>query len=261
MTRAVRSIPLAEANGLVARLHRHAGPVRAHVLSLGLVDDAGALAGAVILGRPVSRILDDGLTLEVSRLATDGARNACSRLLGAAARAAWRLGAFRLTTYTLAREGGSSLRAAGWRREAYDVDASIVTTSHGRSLAFRDLPFPARSWNSPGRPRVDRPSAPRWRWVRFDPRIWRERDWPNDLGEGPAFHMGVAARRSGALFTSNPFRTGDADLGTAGGVDPWSDWREGWRYADLAPGLDLTIPPPPAVAWRAEPTADRPSSC
>lgn len=261
MTPIVRSIPLADANGVIARLHRHAGPLRAHVLSLGLLDGAGGIAGAVILGRPVSRILDDGLTLEVSRLATDGARNACSRLLGAAAREAWRLGACRLTTYTLATEGGASLRAAGWRREAFDVDVSIVMTSGGRGFAFRDVPFPPRSWNSPGRPRVDRPSAERWRWVRFNPSIWRERNWPSHLGEGPAFHMGLAAHRAGARLSSNPFRTEDAVLAEVGGVDPWSDWREGWRYADLAPGLDLTIPPPPAVAWRAKATAHHPSSC
>jgi hypothetical protein len=36
------------------------------------------IVGVGILGRPVSRILDDGLTLEVSRTATDGTPHACS---------------------------------------------------------------------------------------------------------------------------------------------------------------------------------------
>jgi hypothetical protein len=58
---------------------------------------------------------DDGDTLEVTRLATDGHKNACSFLYGCAARAAFALGYARIGTYTLPIEGGASLRAAGWR--------------------------------------------------------------------------------------------------------------------------------------------------
>ncbi|MFR8331722.1 MAG: XF1762 family protein [Oscillospiraceae bacterium] len=43
----------------------------------------GRLAGVAIVGRPVSRYLDDGRTLEVNRLCTDGTKNACSFLYGA----------------------------------------------------------------------------------------------------------------------------------------------------------------------------------
>ncbi len=48
-------------------------------------------------------------------MATDGTKNACSMLYGAAWRAARALGWLRLVTYTLPEEGGASLRAAGWR--------------------------------------------------------------------------------------------------------------------------------------------------
>jgi hypothetical protein len=58
---------------------------------------------------------DDGDTLEVTRLCTDGTRNACSFLYGAAARAAFALGYHRIGTYTLPEEGGASLRATGWK--------------------------------------------------------------------------------------------------------------------------------------------------
>lgn len=58
---------------------------------------------------------DDGVTLEVTRLCTDGARNACSFLYGAAARAAFALGFRRIGTYTLPEEGGASLRGVGWK--------------------------------------------------------------------------------------------------------------------------------------------------
>ena len=56
----------------------------------------------------------DGWTLEITRLATDGTRNACSALYGAARRAAFALGYSRVITYTLAEEDGASLRAAGF---------------------------------------------------------------------------------------------------------------------------------------------------
>lgn len=71
--------------------------------------------GVAIVGRPVSRHLDDGWTLEVNRLCTDGSRNACSALYAAAWRAARAMGYKRLVTYILESENGASLRAAGWK--------------------------------------------------------------------------------------------------------------------------------------------------
>ena len=67
-----------------------------------------------MVGRPVSRYLDDGLTLEVNRLCTDGTKNACSILYSAAWRAAEAMGYRRIFTYTLKSENGASLRASGW---------------------------------------------------------------------------------------------------------------------------------------------------
>ena len=87
----VKPMSLADANRFVAEYHRHHKPVRGHKFSLGCMAN-GRLAGVAIVGRPVSRYLDDGLTLEVNRLCTDGTKNACSFLYGAAARAAKVLG-------------------------------------------------------------------------------------------------------------------------------------------------------------------------
>lgn len=87
----LRPVSLAEANAFVAEHHRHHKPVRGHKFSLGCMVD-GQLVGVAIVGRPVSRYLDDGLTLEVNRLCTDGTQNACSFLYGAAARAARTIG-------------------------------------------------------------------------------------------------------------------------------------------------------------------------
>lgn len=72
----------------------------------------GRLVGVAVAGRPVARALADGLTVEVTRVCTDGTRNACSALLGASRRVALVLGYQRGITYTLASEPGTSLRAA-----------------------------------------------------------------------------------------------------------------------------------------------------
>ena len=106
-------ISLADANAFVARHHRHHKPVTGHKFSIGCTEN-GELVGVAIVGRPVSRYLDNGLTLEVNRLCTTGGKNACSFLYAAAARAAKAMGYRKIITYTLDTEPGTSLRAAGW---------------------------------------------------------------------------------------------------------------------------------------------------
>ena len=106
-------VTLREANSFVDRHHRHHKAVTGHKFSIGCSQD-GQLVGVAIMGRPVSRYLDDGLTLEVNRLCTTGEKNACSMLYAAAARAAKAMGYRKIITYTLDTEPGTSLRAAGW---------------------------------------------------------------------------------------------------------------------------------------------------
>lgn len=106
-------VSLAEANAFVVQHHRHHKPVTGHKFSIGCTAD-GRLVGVAIVGRPVSRYLDNGLTLEVNRLCTDGTKNACSMLYAAAWRAARAMGYLKIITYTLDTESGASLRAAGW---------------------------------------------------------------------------------------------------------------------------------------------------
>ena len=107
-------ISLREANAFVEHHHRHHKGVTGHKFSIGCSRN-GQLVGVAIMGRPVSRYLDDGLTLEVNRLCTIGERNTCSMLYGAAARAAKAMGYQKIITYTLDTEPGTSLRAAGWQ--------------------------------------------------------------------------------------------------------------------------------------------------
>ena len=52
-------------------------------------------------------------------MATDGSRNACSFLYGAAWRAAKAMGYRRIVTYIMPEEGGASLRASGWQLDGH----------------------------------------------------------------------------------------------------------------------------------------------
>ena len=89
---------------------------------------------------------------------TDVAPNACSKLYGAAWKAAKALGYTRLITYTLPEEGGASLRAAGWR---------LVGTRGGGT------------WSRPSRPRADTPDH-----LRGPKCLWRAPDGA-DKGKRP----------------------------------------------------------------------------
>lgn len=113
----VRPLTLKQANELVAGLHRHHKPAVGHRFSIGVESD-GKLVGAAIVGRPVARMVDQYSVAEVTRLVTDGTRNACSILYAAAARAAQAMGFEKIQTYILDTEPGTSLKASGWQMEA-----------------------------------------------------------------------------------------------------------------------------------------------
>ena len=110
----ITPITFKEANAFVATHHRHHKPVPGCKFVLAVSDD-DQVRGVAIIGRPVARMLDDGWTLEVNRCCTDGVRNGCSALYGAAWRVARALGYRKIITYTLPDEGGASLRGAGWK--------------------------------------------------------------------------------------------------------------------------------------------------
>lgn len=112
----MRATPIGwrEAKEFVERVHRHHFSPQGWKFGIGAQKE-NRLVGVVMVGRPVARMLDDGKTAEVIRLATDGTRNACSFLYGAARRAAFELGYQRIITYILDSEPGTSLKAAGWR--------------------------------------------------------------------------------------------------------------------------------------------------
>jgi hypothetical protein len=129
-----RRVEFSAAADFVSEHHRHHTPPAGHLFSLGAYEGE-RLCGVSIVGRPVARRRDDGLTAEITRLCTDGTKDAASFLLGASAKAAFALGFTKIGTYTLAREGGTSLRAAGW-------------TLIGET--------PGKSWSVASRPREDK---------------------------------------------------------------------------------------------------------
>lgn len=106
-------VELKEANEFVEKFHRHHRRIQGHRFSIGATLD-DVLVGVAIVGRPVGGA-NQGQWVEVTRCCTDGTRNACSFLYGAAARAAKALGYSRIQTYILKSELGVTLRAAGWQ--------------------------------------------------------------------------------------------------------------------------------------------------
>jgi hypothetical protein len=123
-----------EANAFIERVHRHHGSLPGAKFAIA-VAEGDEVCGVALVGRPVSRMRDDGFTAEVTRLATDGTKNACSMLYAASWRAARAMGYRRMGTYILNSEPGTSLIAAGWR---------LIGEAGGGS------------WSRDKRPRVDR---------------------------------------------------------------------------------------------------------
>ena len=125
-------IELRDAQAYINQYHRHHQAAHRDKFRIAAMDD-GEIIGVVQVGRPVSRVLDDGKTLEVLRLCTNGKKDVCSFLYSRAARIAKEMGYTKIITYILETETGTSLKASGCRLEADGVGG--------------------RDWNVPSRPR------------------------------------------------------------------------------------------------------------
>ena len=138
----LQPIGFRDAAAFIEAHHRHHSPPVGWKFGLA-VSDGKCILGVVMVGRPVSHILDDGWTLEVNRCCTDGTPHVDSKLYAAAWRVAQNLGYRRMVTYTLTTEHGASLRGAGWMQEKE---------------------IKGRSWTSPSRPRGTKNAHDRIRW-------------------------------------------------------------------------------------------------
>jgi len=140
-----RAISLEQANEYVTQFHRHHDAVYRDKFRIAAYCD-GRMCGVVQVGRPVARLLDDGQTVEVTRLCTDGTKDACSFLYARAAQASKALGFTKIITYILDIESGTSLKASGWVKEC-------DTKGH--------------TWNHPSRPRATTaPTCDKQRWAK-----------------------------------------------------------------------------------------------
>ncbi len=143
---AVRPCDISTARLGVARLHRHLRPPLSTLAAFEVLVD-GWPVGWALVGRPVSRVLQERGWVEVTRVAVPsvadgGPANGCSAVYGAVARWARRRGS-PVLTYTRADESGASLRGAGW------VETGRVTP---------------RSWSCASRPRAAHEQIAKVRW-------------------------------------------------------------------------------------------------
>ena len=113
MMLSIKPMTFSEANKYVIEHHRHNDKVAGCKFAIGCMD-GDRLCGVALCGRPVSRHMDDGFTLEIYRCCTDGTRNACSKIYGACVRIAKDMGYKRIDTYTLESEDGASLKASNF---------------------------------------------------------------------------------------------------------------------------------------------------
>lgn len=149
----IKPVSLKEANAYVIQNHRHHGKVAGHKFSIGIFE-GDELHGVAIVGRPLSRHLDDGKTCEVLRLCTDGTYNACSMLYARCARICKEMGYEKIITYILDSEHGSSLKASGWTLEEAGVGGGDWANCQRRQKEyvqesfFDDTPIYPRSKKS-----------------------------------------------------------------------------------------------------------------
>jgi hypothetical protein len=143
-------VTIGDARAFVERYHRHHHAPQSGLFAVAVAyrdnDGTPTLVGVAIIGRPVARGFQDGYTAEVTRCCTLGTFNAPSMLYGAAWRAARSLGYRRLITYTMKREPGTSLRAAGWRVVAETRARSWSKDSKARPRVDRSDPEQRRLW-------------------------------------------------------------------------------------------------------------------
>lgn len=159
----IKAIPVSQkqANAFIDTYHRHHLHAQGDKFRIGAEVD-GELVGVAQCGRPVSRYLDDGKTLEVIRLCSIGGKNVCSFLYSRCARVARDMGYEKIITYILESEIGTSLKASGW----YCDDKSCG----------------GGEWSVPSRPRELESSQISWFTTKPKYTTEKKQRWAKDLG-------------------------------------------------------------------------------
>ena len=130
----LQPITYKEACEFIRLHHRHHLPPQGWKFGIAC-NDGEKIVGVIMIGRPVSRYLDDGWTLEITRCCTDGTKNCSSKLYGAACRSGFAMGYKKMITYILKSESGKSLLASNFR---------LIGEAGGGT------------WNRKSRPRIDK---------------------------------------------------------------------------------------------------------
>lgn len=146
ITLSIIPISYSVAKDFINHHHRHHRSPQGQKFALGLTD-GNNLIGVVTAGRPVSRHMDDGQTLEVTRCCVKEIyKNGVSKLYSHVCKVAQAMGYKQVITYTLATETGTSMKAANF---------NLVRKSKGGS------------WNCEARERTDKhPITEKYLWLR-----------------------------------------------------------------------------------------------
>ena len=110
----IAPISFKSASNYINTYHRHHRATVGCKFCVSVVDESELVHGVAVCGRPVGRFLDDGYTLEINRVCSDGTPNVCSMLYGACCRIAKQMGYRKVVTYTLQSEDGASLKASNF---------------------------------------------------------------------------------------------------------------------------------------------------
>lgn len=112
-TLTVTYIDFSTACAFINKYHRHHIQPQGHKRSFGCFKN-NELIGVAVVGRPVSRHLDNGFTWEITRLCSKGGKNVCSKLYSYCVKSAKLNGIKQVYTYILSYENGASLRASNF---------------------------------------------------------------------------------------------------------------------------------------------------
>ena len=146
----LQPITIRDANAWVLERHRHNPPVQGALFALAVSTDDGQLVGVAIVGRP-PRGLQDGHTVDIRRVCTNGYPNACSFLYSRCRRAAAALGYSRVISYSRQDEGGASLRGAGFELDAKLPARDAVKANKQRIRVNSTEPAPRFRWSAKAR--------------------------------------------------------------------------------------------------------------
>jgi len=142
----LRPYPIKHALTFCRTVHRRLKYLQGGMWAVAIYDSSG-IRGVAVVGRPNARMLDNGLRLQVLRVAVvDNTPNGCSMLYGACSRAARAMGASDLLTYIHDDETGVSLRAAGWIEDAFQSSGGEWTRDSRQRRAAIDAGGKRRWW-------------------------------------------------------------------------------------------------------------------